>query len=43
MSFSAKIPIAAGFGRRPSLKWAGANLDTLSAQRRSLLSARICA
>ncbi len=39
MSFAVKMPIAAGSGTR-MLEWAGANLDTVFAQRRNLLSPR---
>ncbi len=39
MSFAVKMPIAAGSGTR-MLEWAGANLDTVFAQRRNLASPR---
>lgn len=39
MSFAVKMPIAAGKGTR-MLEWAGANLDTVFAQRRNLMSPR---
>ena len=39
MSFSVKMPIAAGARTRP-LEWAGSNLDSVFAQRRNLFSPR---
>ena len=39
MSFAVKMPIRAGRGTR-MLEWAGANLDTVFAQRRNLVDAR---